>query len=79
MAKSDVQPPPSQRPGESAGVQAVANPGFIEGPLATAARGEDRALAAAPAEKSASNRGRYRRVFACATGLSDSPNEERPS
>lgn len=79
MAKSDLQLPPSQRPGETAAVQALANPGLIDDPLAKAEHGEDRARAAAPAAKTASHRGRYRRVFACATGLTDGPNEERPS
>ncbi len=79
MTKSDLQAPPSQRPGEKAGMQLVANPDFVEVPSSTAERGVQRAPAGAPAPESESHRGRYRRVFACATGISDTPHEERPS
>jgi len=77
MAKISAHHPASQRPGESGGLEVVATPGRIEIPRAKAERGEGRAAAPAPASEP--DRGIYRRVFACATGPSETPNEERPS
>ena len=79
MVKISEHNPASQRPGESTGVEVVTTPGLIAGPLAKAERGEGETLATAAAPRSEPDRGRYRRVFACATGPLDTPNEKRPS
>ncbi len=75
MVKSELHSPPSQRPAESAGLQVEAKPGTSEVPLATAAGAEADVLVATPARETEPPRGRYRRVFACATAPSNTPNE----
>ena len=79
MAKIGAHSPASQQRGESGGLEVVATPGRVETPRAKAERGEGEFPAAASAPAFESDRGIYRRVFACATGPLDTPNEERPS
>ena len=79
MAKIGVEHPVARERVERPAVEAVAQPGRIETPFVETERRAGGAPATDPAATPEPTRGGYRRVFACATGSSDSPDEERPS
>jgi hypothetical protein len=76
MAKLGLVNPAARGRAERAAVETVAQPGRIETPLAETERRAGGAPATAPAATPEATRRGYRRVFACATGSSDSPDEE---
>ena len=79
MAKFGVENAADRGPAERTGVKAVAQPGRIGTPPAETERRAGGAPATVPAATPGVTRDGYRRVFACATGSSDSPDEERTS
>lgn len=79
MAKSGVEHGAARGTAERSAVEAVAQPGRIGTPPAETERRAGGVPATAPAATPDATRGGYRRVFACATGSSDSPDEERTS
>jgi len=78
MAKFGAENAAARGTAERPSVEAVAQPGGIETPPAETERRAGGAPATARAAMHEAARG-YRRVFACATGSSDSPDEERTS
>jgi len=74
MTKTSVRNPRSQRPGNAPDMEVATRPGRIAVPPSEAKRGGIEAPAPAPGPDA--ERGRYRRVFACATDPSESPSEE---
>jgi hypothetical protein len=79
MAKLGVEHPATRGRAERRAAESVAQPERVETPLAETERRAGGAPATDPAATPETARGGYRRVFACATGSSDSPDEERPS
>jgi len=79
MAKLNVVQPAARSGVEKSAMDSVAQPGRIETPLAETERRAGGAPATDPAATLDIAGGGYRRVFACTTGSSDSPDEERMS
>lgn len=79
MAKLNVVQPAARSGVEKSAMDSVAQPGRIETPLAETERRAGGAPATVDPASLERARGGYRRVFACATVSSDSPDEERTS